>query len=591
MKKRLFTLFFALLLSLISILSLAACGDDDDGPTIEPGPGGGGEMHECSYTTLVSREEPTCLLTGIEVYKCECGATNSVTVAPISHDLGDWTVGEAPTLFNPGYLVKRCKYGCGNGEDHPLPQITPEEYSYEVTKEATLAEAGEAVYTLTYEGKSFSFEAPLLAEGYVLNHAISDYRTFSFLSYYRENGTLPEDLVIPATYAGKPVISVALHTEAGVKTVTVSSGETAINCRGNTVLEKVTYAEGFDSIYHESFKGCTALKEVNFPSTLTDIGNYAFEGCTALKSVDLGDCDRVSFGTRSFYECTALESVILPKAFPEVSVGLFEKCERLRSVVIPEGTETIRSYAFNGCAALTSVTLPAELKKVDSFAFQRCGLLSEVRYLGTLADWCGIAFANMQSNPMHAGTATFLPEGKLYERNSYYVEGALGSAVNFGFDFLVIPAGVTEIGNYQFAGFALGEDYNLVIEGDVTSIGDYAFAGCTIKNIFLSSKVSAISDYAFEDSTVADATKNGSIYIYYGGAHGSGLPAAISENVYLGALADQVKYYADSDATAAADCWCYGDGGFVYEWYQSGSGFAKVLDKAMSRGYTEDAPQ
>jgi hypothetical protein len=77
-----------------------------------------------------------------------------------------------------------------------------------------------------------------------------------------------ENLVIPETYNGKPVVQIgpaAFENNTRIKTVIVS----------NTVT----------SIRYDAFSNCSSLTSIVIPKNVTEVQSYAFFNCTALKHI------------------------------------------------------------------------------------------------------------------------------------------------------------------------------------------------------------------------------------------------------------------------------------------------------------------
>ena len=113
--------------------------------------------------------------------------------------------------------------------------------------------------------------------------------------------------------------------------------------------------------------------------------------------------------------------------------------------------------------------------EIREAAFEGCTALTDV-YVDIIDTWCGIVFKSMNANPMSVAENLYVGGEKLTE--------------------LVIPSGVTEIGNYQFSG--LRELVSVVIPDGVTSIGACAFDGChSLVSVNIPNGVISIGGNAF----------------------------------------------------------------------------------------------
>lgn len=204
----------------------------------------------------------------------------------------------------------------------------------------------------------------------------------------------------------------------------------------------------------EAFKNNATISSVYIPDSVTTIGDDAFRGCNSLITVTIGN-GLTTTGSYIFQGCP------IENAFIHTTALNLLPREKLLNVKITGG-ESIRKYAFSGSSLLQSITIPNSVTTIESDAFSGCSALEEVNYLGDIAGWCNINFVDAEANPLYVS------------RNAALIIN------NEVITNLVIPDGVTRIGNYAFY------DYKsltcVTIPNSVTSIGTYAFMGCHITN-------------------------------------------------------------------------------------------------------------
>jgi hypothetical protein len=83
-----------------------------------------------------------------------------------------------------------------------------------------------------------------------------------------------------------------------------------------------------------------------------------------------------SIGLKSFYNCSALISVIIPDTITSINNNTFHLCHRLKSISIPNSVISINDYAFYCCSSLKSIIIPNSVTSIGQNAFCNCASLT-----------------------------------------------------------------------------------------------------------------------------------------------------------------------------------------------------------------------
>jgi len=326
----------------------------------------------------------------------------------------------------------------------------------------------------------------------------------------------------------------------GLTHITIPSTVTDIRFKvfsDSVNLESVDFSGSLVYIDRYAFSGCTGLKEAILPASLKVLGCGAFQGCTGLQRVhipagmDTGEhcgsnyqypgpfnsCSaltEVTFGegfstmpNALFWNCTGLESIVLPNTLTNISWKCFSDCTDLKSITIPESVTTISDNAFHSCG-LEEISIPNSVTSIGSRAFQLSKLQSvlipdSVTYTGDhiLADcpdlkeiiWSAsvdtikdYSFAGSVSvETVHlANTVKYLHKGIFRDCDSLKT--------------VVLPDSILTIGNELFYGCDALEQ--VTIPNSVTSIGASGFEKCPVlKSVTLSYKLKNIPGAMFRD--------------------------------------------------------------------------------------------
>ena len=303
------------------------------------------------------------------------------------------------------------------------------------------------------------------------------------------NVSVSGEVVIPATYNGKPVTAI---------------GEAAFELC--TELTAVTIPNSITSIGDDAFRYCEKLTAVAIPDSVTSIGMRAFFFCSSLAEVSIGS-GVTAIDTRAFHLCPVLTAFVVSEANPGYSTDskgvlytkdkstliqapgalsgvytvdngtttisryAFANVTGLTGVVLPNGMEIIGDSAFKECTALTAVNLPESLLEIRYGAFSGCTALPDIS-LPVCAPMLGdFAFSGCTSLKKIT-----VPKGYRAVGMSMFADcTGLESAVIY--ESAVISDGVTGAGDFMFQNCTGLQEVTFF--DDVTAVGYGAFSGCS----------------------------------------------------------------------------------------------------------------
>lgn len=289
------------------------------------------------------------------------------------------------------------------------------------------------------------------------------------------------DVVIPATYNGKPVTAIGENcfntqnyrykiTSVTIPDSVKSIGKYAFGSCGR--LKTVTFGSEskLEEIVEAAFYDCDSLESINLPGGLQEIPKEAFYSCDSLVSLSLPD-GILTVGEKAFMNCASLENISFPEDLVSIGINAFSGCTSLESVKLPESLVSIGKNVFDGCTALISINIPSSIESIGADAFYNCQSLEYnvndgVRYLGN-AENPYLVLVNTESK----------------SRSEYE-----------------IPAGVKFIFPQAFNSCAIT---TITIPDSVISIGEKAFEGC---NSLVSMTLPAISPFYKLFNTTAPST-------------------------------------------------------------------------------------
>ncbi len=161
---------------------------------------------------------------------------------------------------------------------------------------------------------------------------------------------------------------------------------------------------------------------------MTGIGSHAFDTISTLNKLEIEDPASLTYvGDHAFQNCNKLTGPIDLSGVTNMGEAAFYGCSRLQKVTLGEGLQTIPDNAFNACG-LTQIQIPKSVTSIGDSAFANNGFREQTN--GTLT--------------LHEGLETI-------GTNAFYIQPNSTEATS-GFQTLVIPCTVTDIGDGAFSG-------------------------------------------------------------------------------------------------------------------------------------------
>lgn len=194
----------------------------------------------------------------------------------------------------------------------------------------------------------------------------------------------------------------------------------------NKSFKTITLPETLLQIGEAAFMNSDKLESVLIPNSVGIIGVIAFQGCTSLKSIKLSENLKVISGGL-FRDCQSLESIEIPNSINHFMESIenpgldmetlmedamsncqdpnffyigglsFWGCTNLKSVILPKNLKNIPAWCFGKCTNLENIEMPENIEYIGFDAFEDCPLKS-LDFPANITQWFNMPFNTMDNN-------------------------------------------------------------------------------------------------------------------------------------------------------------------------------------------------
>ncbi|MDE7406410.1 MAG: leucine-rich repeat protein [Clostridiales bacterium] len=278
----------------------------------------------------------------------------------------------------------------------------------------------------------------------------------------------------------------------------------------NGYLEEIEIPNTVELILDKAFFMMPSLKKVVFESDtvnhyvqLTEAEKESYTGDRYIKIVNGDEVEyaKAPDGAQEVYKLlpkNALKVGVTVNATTgavtnstgSTSTGVFSYCQSLEVVNFPTRLEHLSGYAFYFCVKLHTVTFDANCRLG---IMQKCVFSNtSLQYGGTRED-----IENNSQNPfaLPAQMTEFAAASSTEDEN----RNPFGKVTK-----LVIPAGVTKVGNYAFynSEYLQEVEFTGTSATQLSTVGTYMFKQCPkLTTVIIPNKITTLSSYMFQDCT------------------------------------------------------------------------------------------
>ncbi|MBQ8387544.1 MAG: leucine-rich repeat domain-containing protein [Clostridia bacterium] len=339
--------------------------------------------------------------------------------------------------------------------------------------------------------------------------------------------------------------------------------------RGCEDLKEVKLPDSVRLVEKGAFRGCRGLRNLYMPAGLEEIRSGAFADCADIDAVHIGDvaawcgvkfadasANPLSGADRLYVDGKAVSVLWIGEGVETISPYAFAGCGGIDGVVIPSTLKTVGERAFDGCDGLT--------QKFWSGTREELNRLEIRDHNGPLA--AAILYLYSEERPEKYGLYWYEKDGEVCvwgsvnyvmspSADSYSVANGVGAEIIIADEYGHMPVKTIMEG-------AMKEHAELIfvsVGRNVTVIGAKAFYGCNnLREIVLPAGLTEVGNDAFLGCTMLNT-------VYFCGTQEEWeLLVIASGNNNL--KKSEIYFYSENEPTDPGFWWHYGEDGRPIVW-------------------------
>ena len=148
-------------------------------------------------------------------------------------------------------------------------------------------------------------------------------------------------------------------------------------------LQNIIIPNSVESIGERAFGICTSLTEIIVPDSVNSVGCAAFDRCKSLKKITIPFVGERADGSGATYfgyifDYSGVKSnVLVPQSLKEVVITketkirnyAFYDCTKIESIIIPNSVKSIGESAFYNCTSLKKIIIPISVTQMGKNVF------------------------------------------------------------------------------------------------------------------------------------------------------------------------------------------------------------------------------